>query len=102
MHQIMLTGLYGLAITLFCIIASFFFVDILGRRISLFVGLIIQMISNIYVGIYVKLKQEGGVSDGASEGVLAFVFIANFGFVIGEYLPSLQLERLSLIRSQAF
>ena len=43
MHQIMLTGIYGLSITLFCIIASFFFVDALGRRMSLFIGIFLQV-----------------------------------------------------------
>lgn len=84
MHQIMLTGVYGLSITLFCIIASFFFVDALGRRMSLFIGITLQMISNIYVGVYVKYRQENNASDAFARGALAFIFISAFGFVVGK------------------
>lgn len=85
MHQIMLTGVYGLSITLFCIIASFFFVDALGRRMSLFIGITLQMIADLYVGVYVKFKQEDNASDAASRGALAFIFLSAFGFVVGKW-----------------
>lgn len=57
----------------------------LGRRKSLFVGTTLQMISDIYLGVYVKSRQQGHVSDGASKGAIAFIFIHGFGYATGTY-----------------
>ena len=96
MHEIMLTGVYGLSITLFCVISSFLIVDALGRRMSLFIGITLQMIADIYVGVYVKLKQEGNISDAFSSGALAFIFLSAFGFCVGKWLRALALLNRNL------
>jgi len=42
-----------------------------------------QMLSDIYVGVYLKYKQEGVASQASSEAALAAIFIHGFGYVAG-------------------
>lgn len=83
-RTLFLSGMYGMSKLFFCLIASFFFIDALGRRKSLFVGITIQMISDIYIGIYVKYNQEFGASHASSEAAIAALFIHAFGYCVGE------------------
>lgn len=83
-HSLFLTGMYSMSKFFFTLIASFFFVDALGRRGSLFVGAGLQMISDIYLGVYLKYKQEGTASNAASQGALAWIFIHAFGYAVGK------------------
>lgn len=83
-RNIFLSGMYSFSKSCFTIIASFFFVDALGRRNSLFLGATLQMISDFYLGIYIKYNQQGEVSHAASQGAIAFIFIHGFGYVIGK------------------
>ncbi|CAG9985146.1 unnamed protein product [Clonostachys byssicola] len=85
-RNIFLSGMYTFSKFCFAIIASFFFVDALGRRKSLFVGAFLQMVSDFYIGIYVKYKQQGDVPRSASTGAVAFIFIHGFGYVVGLYI----------------
>lgn len=80
-----LSAMYTMAKFFFAILASFFFVDALGRRKSLFVGTMLQMISDLYIGIYVKFRQQGDVSQSASTGAIAFIFIHGFGYIVGQF-----------------
>lgn len=75
---------YTFAKLWFAIITSFFFVDALGRRKSLFVGTTLQMISDIYLGVYVRYRQQGPVSHAASTGAIAFIFIHGFAYCVGK------------------
>lgn len=77
---------YTFAKMWFAIITSFFFIDALGRRRSLFIGTTLQMISDIYLGVYVKFRQQGSVSQSASSGAIAFIFIHGFGYTTGKAL----------------
>ena len=86
-HSLFLTGMYSLSKFFFTIMASFFFIDALGRRNSLFCGATIQMVSDIYVGVFIKYNQEGPVSHAASQGAIAMLFVHGFGFAIGTLLP---------------
>lgn len=83
-HNIFLSSMYAMAKFFFAIMASFFFIDALGRRKSLFIGVSLQMISDIYIGVYIKYKQEDAVSHASSTGAIAFIFIHGFGYVVGE------------------
>lgn len=86
-RSLFLSGMYSMAKFFFCLIASFFFIDALGRRKSLFVGIITQMISDIYLGVYIKYKQQGDVSNGASQAAIAAIFIHGFGYAVGRHFP---------------
>lgn len=83
-HSLFLTGMYSMSKLFFTLIASFFFVDALGRRGSLYVGAGLQMVSDIYLGVYLKYKQEGTASDAASQGALAWIFLHAFGYAVGK------------------
>ncbi|KAL2205488.1 general substrate transporter [Sarocladium strictum] len=83
-HSLFLSGMYSMAKFFFCLIASFFFIDALGRRKSLFVGITIQMISDIYIGVFIKSVQAGDkVSDNANQAAIAAIFIHGFGYAVG-------------------
>ncbi|KAJ5214942.1 hypothetical protein N7468_010621 [Penicillium chermesinum] len=84
-HDLFLTGMYTLMKLCCTIIASFFFIDVLGRRKSLFVGATIQMISDLYLGIFIKYQQQGAVSHSASQAAVAALFIHAFGYAVGLY-----------------
>ncbi|KAF2724606.1 putative sugar transporter [Polychaeton citri CBS 116435] len=82
-HSLFLTGMYSMAKFFFTLIASFFFIDALGRRRSLFIGITIQMISDLYIGVYIRYRQLGAVSDSASEAAVALIFLHGFGYSVG-------------------
>ncbi|KAJ8117059.1 hypothetical protein OPT61_g1659 [Boeremia exigua] len=82
-RSMFLTGMYSMAKFFYTLIASFFFIDALGRRKSLFIGITIQMISDIYIGVFLKYKQAGSVAAGASEGAIAAIYIHGFGYAVG-------------------
>lgn len=84
-RNMFLTGMYSMSKFFYTLIASFFFIDALGRRKSLFIGITIQMISDIYIGVFLKHKQAGSVAPGSSEGAIAAIFIHGFGYAVGEY-----------------
>lgn len=94
--QIFLSGMYGFSKLWFSLFASLFFVDILGRRRSLFVGISVQLLSHIYIGVFIKYNQEGEVTKSASEAAVAALFIHAFGYAVGEcpstafYVPCLK------------
>ncbi|KAH6989673.1 general substrate transporter [Ilyonectria sp. MPI-CAGE-AT-0026] len=78
-----LSGMYGLAKFFFSLIASFFLIDTLGRRKSLFLGITLQLVSHIYIGIYIKTSQEHAVSVASSQAAIAALFIHAFGYGVG-------------------
>ncbi|KAF2029382.1 general substrate transporter [Setomelanomma holmii] len=82
-RNIFLTGMYSMAKFFYTLMASFFFIDAFGQRKSLFLGIIVQMISDIYIGVFLKYKQAGAVAPGSSEGAIAVIYIHGFGYAIG-------------------
>ncbi|KAF4461424.1 quinate transport [Fusarium albosuccineum] len=82
-NNLFLSSMYSLSKFFYTLIASFFFIDALGRRKSLFVGITIQMISDVYLGAYIKSHQQGSVAPGSSEVAIAAVFIHGFGYAVG-------------------
>lgn len=81
--SLFLSGMYSMAKFFFTLIASFFFIDALGRRRSLFTGISIQMISDLYLGVFIKYRQAGSVAGGSSEAAIAAIFIHGFGYAVG-------------------
>ncbi|KAF7533513.1 hypothetical protein G7054_g7027 [Neopestalotiopsis clavispora] len=82
-RSLFLSGMYAMAKFFFTLLASFFFIDALGRRRSLFVGVTIQMISDLYIGIFLKYKQQGEVAPGSSQAAIAAIFFHGFGYAVG-------------------
>lgn len=85
-RPLFLSAMYSFSKLWFTIIASFFFIDAIGRRKSLFTGITVQMLSHIYIGVFIKYSQQGSVSVGASQAAIALVFIHGFGYAVGEYI----------------
>ncbi|CAG8907085.1 unnamed protein product [Penicillium egyptiacum] len=82
-HSLFLSGMYSIAKFFFTLMASFFFVDALGRRRSAFIGITIQIITDLYIGIFIKYRQQGPVSTSASQGAIAAIFFHGFGYAVG-------------------
>lgn len=82
-HSLYISGMYSLSKFFYTLIASFFFIDALGRRRSLFTGITIQMLSDVYLGVYLRYKQAGDVPESASRVAIASIFIHGFGYAVG-------------------
>lgn len=100
-RKIFLTGMYTMARFFFALITSFLLIDALGRRKSLFLGITLQMIGDIYVGSYLRVGRDGPTSDSASSAAIAMIFIHSFGYSAGEHrpLPLLRSPHRSLVVS---
>ncbi|EXK36441.1 hypothetical protein FOMG_09617 [Fusarium oxysporum f. sp. melonis 26406] len=85
-HSMFLSGMYGVSKFFFILIATFFFIDALGRRKSLFVGAGLQMVTHIYLAVYVRTSQKGPVSEAASNAAIAALFIHAFGYGVGLFI----------------
>lgn len=83
-HSMFLSGMYGVSKFFFILIATFFFIDALGRRKSLFMGAGLQMVTHIYLAVYVRYTQRGPVPEAASNAAIAALFIHAFGYGVGE------------------
>lgn len=83
-RNLFLTAMYAMSKFFFALIAAFFFIDALGRRKSLFIGITCQMLSDLYIGVYVKIQQGQEVSEQASQAAIAAIFIQAFGYSVGE------------------
>ncbi|KAI1047465.1 hypothetical protein LB505_009953 [Fusarium chuoi] len=85
-ESMFLSGMYGFSKFIFSLVASFFFIDALGRRRSLFIGITLQLISHVYIGVFIKYHQEGPVSSSASQAAIAAVFFHAFGYAVGLFV----------------
>ncbi|KAH8586380.1 putative transporter [Bisporella sp. PMI_857] len=83
--SIMMAAFYAFAKMVFIIIASLFLVDALGRRRSLLIGITIQMLSHIHLGVYLKFYMEdaSNVNIASSRTAFAAIYIHGFGWSIG-------------------
>ncbi|CAK7212899.1 hypothetical protein SBRCBS47491_001620 [Sporothrix bragantina] len=85
-HKLFLSGMYGVAKLASVLLASFCIIDTLGRRNSLFIGISLQVITDIFIGVYVKYSQEGPVPHAVSQAALGMLYIHGFGYCIGLFL----------------
>ncbi|KAI0387226.1 general substrate transporter [Hypomontagnella monticulosa] len=85
------SGLYAFAKLFCCILASLFFVDAIGRRKSLFIGITIQMFCHTYLGAFLNvLGTKKSVSKDADAAAIAAIYIHALGWAVGLYsLPYL-------------
>ncbi|KAL4871461.1 hypothetical protein BDV12DRAFT_194520 [Aspergillus spectabilis] len=83
-YSLFVTAMYSMSKFFFTLIASFFFVDALGRRNRLFLGVTIQMLSDTYIGVFIKFQQQGPVPTAAGQAALAAIFI--HGLLILPYI----------------
>ncbi|VZH92206.1 unnamed protein product, partial [Fusarium fujikuroi] len=74
-NNLFLSSMYSLSKFFYTLIASFFFIDALGRRKSLFIGITIQLISDVYLGAYIKSHQDGSVAPVINQGLLVLPYV---------------------------
>ena len=102
-RNLFLNGMYTMSKFFFTLFASFFFIDALGRRNSLFFGITLQMLSDIYLAVYIKFQQENHVPQAASKAGLAAIFIHALGYAVGKWKEKLYSGSQCIIDSiQAF
>lgn len=85
-RNLFLNGMYTMSKFFFSLFASFIFIDAMGRRNSLFFGITLQFISDIYLAVYIKAQQDNNASIAAGNAALAAIFIHAFGYSVGEFL----------------
>jgi Sugar (and other) transporter len=85
------SGLYALVKLVFCVAASLFFVEIIGRRKSLMIGVTVQMGCFAYLAGFLNIfkRSPNSISKGAADMAIASIYIHAFGWAIG-MLPALQ------------
>jgi sugar porter (SP) family MFS transporter len=86
------TGLYTITKLVCCVAASLFFIDLVGRRKSLMLGISVQIVCHSYLAGYLKVYQthKADMSKSSTDAALAFIYIHAFGWAIGLYsLPYL-------------
>lgn len=85
-QNIFLSGMYSMAKFFFSLLSSLIFIDMLGRRRSLFIGITVQMLTDVYLAAYVQRKQSGvDISESGSEVAVAAIYIHAFGYAVGEF-----------------
>lgn len=83
-HSLFMSGMYSTSKVFFTLIASLFLIDALGRRGSLFLGAFLQMVSDIYLAVYLKYEQAGNVNMTMSEAAIGMLFVHALGYAIGK------------------
>ena len=99
-RNLFLNGMYTMAKFFFSLFASFIFIDAMGRRNSLFVGITLQMLSDIYLAVYIKIQQENEASIAAGNAALAAIFIHAFGYSIGNNVSRICTLTISHLRTK--
>lgn len=79
------TGLYTVTKLVCCVAASLFFIDLVGHRKSLMIGISVQIICHSYLAGYLKIYQthKGHMGKESTDEALAFIYIHAFEWVIG-------------------
>jgi MFS family permease len=85
-QQVYGSGLYAMDKLICCIFASLFFVDVIGRRKSLFTGITVQILSLTYLAgfLYYFLQKGNHVPKAASDMAIASIYIHAFGWGVGK------------------
>lgn len=83
-YSIFLSSMYAFSKLWFSLIASFFFIDIIGRRRSLFIGIAFQTISHIYIAVFIKYQQQGQTNAASGQAAIAALFVHAFGYAVGK------------------
>jgi hypothetical protein len=83
-RNLFLNGMYAMSKFFFGLLASFVFIDALGRRNTLFTGITLQLLSDIYLAVYIKVQNDGSPPRAAGEAALASIFIHSLGYTIGK------------------
>ena len=86
------TGIYAIVKLICCVIASLVFVDVIGRRKSLMIGITIQAACHSYLAGYLRyfIPNPENMPEGASDFAIVVIYIHALGWAVGLYtLPYL-------------
>lgn len=91
-HDVLkMTAILGVVKFVSAYLNAFFMIDFLGRRRALYVGIVIQLLSTLYFGIFLAIvpgaTEEGTVltssQERASKGAMAALFLSGTGWTMG-------------------
>lgn len=94
-QSMFLSGMYAVSKLIFLLIGTFLLVDAFGRRGSLFLGVGVQLVTHLYLAVYIRLTQKGPVPEAASQAAVAALFIHAFGYSVGKFEPQSPCSTLS-------
>ncbi|KAL4912645.1 general substrate transporter [Aspergillus aurantiobrunneus] len=108
-ESLLVTAVFGIVKLVAAVICALFLVDVIGRKRSLLLGIILQAISMIYIAAFLTATPELGVDDsftlpdskrGVSRGAIAMIYISGVGWALGwnsmQYLLTAELFPLRI------
>lgn len=89
--RMMMTAVLGVVKLSSALLTAFFIIDLLGRRLCLFMGIGIQIVTMLYFAIFLQKVPEAeesgvvltGSKDRASKGALASIYLSGVGWTMG-------------------
>lgn len=92
-EKLFATAIFGVVKFVAAIICALFLVDIIGRKRSLSIGIGLQMISMMYIAIFLSIVPQidadepqqrfGGSQKKASTGAIVMIYFSGFGWAMG-------------------
>lgn len=89
-EKLFATAIFGVVKFVSAIICALFLVDIIGRKRSLTYGIILQLISMLYIAIYLTAlpsvtgdKNKSTAAKHASTGAVVFIYFSGVGWALG-------------------
>lgn len=91
-HEVLkMTAVLGVVKFISGYLGAFFIIDILGRRLALYTGITIQLVSCLYFAIFLTIVPEAGqdgtvlhgAKESASKAAMASLYISGVGWTIG-------------------
>eukprot|EP00906_Rhabdomonas_costata_P005269 RCo007909 len=108
-ESLLVTAVFGLLKFFAGLLCALFLVDVVGRKLSLLVGISLQAVSMVYMAIFLTIVPQLGVDSsyklsptelGPSQGAIAMIFICGFGWALGwnsmQYLLTAELFPLRI------
>lgn len=83
-----MTAVAGVVKFVSAYLGAFFIIDALGRKTSMYVGITLQLLCELYYAIFLTIVQDidsslEGSKKRASQGAIAAIFLSGTGWVIG-------------------
>lgn len=89
-EKLFATAIFGVVKFVSALVCALFLVDIIGRKRSLTYGIILQLISMLYIAIYLTAlpsvtdeKNKSAATSHASTGAVVFIYFSGVGWALG-------------------
>lgn len=105
---LLVTGVFGIIKLVSAVVCALFLVDVIGRKRSLLLGIVLQAIAMIYIAGFLTSVPRLGIDSntvpdsklGASRGAIAMMYISGIGWALGwnsmQYLLTAELFPLRI------